>query len=351
MGILLAILKIIGIILLVILGLVILILLLVLFCPIGYRVEAVHNEELTEVNVTVRYLIVKAAGTFKKGEGLSYYAKILFYQILSSDDDEKSGKGKKKSGEKDKKKKKKGKKGENEEDELTDTGSDEDTPETFPDAESTAEADTDTDTDTDVTSDDEIIQEGILPTDEELELNLKEQKKLEKKKKKEAKKAEKARKKQEKKNQPKEPLSDKIDNVIDKIYDTLDNLNEKYEKAITKLDHIIQFLDRDYVQRTIKRAFKIIKRLFGTVKPKKSKGYLRLGLGSSADTGMILGKISAFYPLYGRWLEIDPDFYNKVIEANLDLKGRIYLFRIVGPAIRLLLTRDFWKTKKLASKI
>jgi hypothetical protein len=76
-----------------------------------------------------------------------------------------------------------------------------------------------------------------------------------------------------------------------------------------------------------------------------------MGLKSSADTGMMLGKIAAFYPMYGRWLTIEPDFYNKVIEGDIDIKGRIYLFRVVGPVLRMALTRDFWRTYKLAKKI
>mgnify|MGYP007070168258 CR=1 FL=1 len=95
----------------------------------------------------------------------------------------------------------------------------------------------------------------------------------------------------------------------------------------------------------------MLKRLLGTIKPKKSKGYLRFGLKSSADTGMMLGKAAAFYPLYGRWLTIEPDFYNKVIEADIDIKGRIYLFRVVFPVLRILISRDFWRTYKLSKKI
>ena len=131
----------------------------------------------------------------------------------------------------------------------------------------------------------------------------------------------------------------------------LDEADRKYNQLMTKMDHVIQFLDREYVQRTLKRFLKVMKRLFGTVKPKKSKGYVHYGLNSSADTGMVLGKVSAFYPLYGRWLTIEPDFYNKVIEGDIDVKGRIYLFRVVFPVLGIALTRDFWRTFKLAKKI
>jgi hypothetical protein len=145
--------------------------------------------------------------------------------------------------------------------------------------------------------------------------------------------------------------TDKFEEITDKADEKIDELDKKYEKAMTKYDHVMQFLERDYVERTIKRALKILKRLFGTIKPKKSKGYVHFGLGSSADTGMMLGKVSRFYPLYGRWLVLDPDFYNKGVEGDIDIKGRIYLFRIVGPALRMVLTRDFWRTYKLAKKI
>ena len=57
MGILLAVLKILGIILLVILGIVLLILLLILFVPICYRIKAVHNENETTADIKVSYLV------------------------------------------------------------------------------------------------------------------------------------------------------------------------------------------------------------------------------------------------------------------------------------------------------
>ena len=147
------------------------------------------------------------------------------------------------------------------------------------------------------------------------------------------------------------PISDVIDEALDKADNKIDDIDKKYVEILKKLDHVDQFIDKVYVQKTIKRALKIVKRLFGTIKPKKSKGYLHMGLSSAADTGMILGKLAAFYPLYGKWLTIDPDFYYKVIEGDIDIKGRIYLFRIVGPALFMVLTPSFWKTIKMAKKI
>ncbi len=397
MAILLMILKIIGIILLVILGLILLIILLVLFMPISYRISGVHNENDTKANVTVRYMIVKALAGFEKGTGLDYKVKILFFQLFP-----------KKEG---KKKKNEENIWENDEDmddasldDLSEGTSDVDSVPVAVDIEQTSvtdnaslqsdaeqtsgadnlllqsdieqtsgvdnslsQSDMEQTSGTDNTSLQSDVEQtsgadevSIMSDIDEIEASPEYQKELEKQEKeklRQQKKEEKLLKKQAEseggaKGAVEElGIGDRIDKLMDKVNDTLTNIDEKYQNAMVKADHVMQLLDREYTQRTLKRVLKIVKRLFGTIKPKKSKGYLHMGFGSSADTGDILGKISMFYPLYGRWLIIEPDFYYKVMEGELDIKGRIYLFRIVGPAIGMILTRDFWRTVKLAKKI
>ena len=82
MGIVLMILKIIGIVLLCILGLILLILLLVLFTPISYRVKAEHNDENTMAQAKFGFLVVNGKALYEKGQGFNYYVKLLFFKIL-----------------------------------------------------------------------------------------------------------------------------------------------------------------------------------------------------------------------------------------------------------------------------
>ena len=82
MGILLAVLKILGIILLVILGLVLLVLMLVLFVPICYRIKAVHNESETTADAKISFLVVKVKAHFDKVNKLDYGAWILFFKVF-----------------------------------------------------------------------------------------------------------------------------------------------------------------------------------------------------------------------------------------------------------------------------
>ena len=87
-SVLLTILKVIGIILLSIIGLVVLLILLILFCPISYRLSAVHNDEETTADVKVGFLIIKALANFTKGKGLDYCVKALFVKIFPRGDGE-----------------------------------------------------------------------------------------------------------------------------------------------------------------------------------------------------------------------------------------------------------------------
>ena len=45
------------------------------------------------------------------------------------------------------------------------------------------------------------------------------------------------------------------------------------------------------------------------------------------------------------------DFTKKVIEGDFHISGRFILGIIAGPLIRIAISRDFWKTYKLAKKI
>jgi len=352
-SVLLTILKVLGIILLSIIGLVVLLILLVLFCPISYRLSAVHNDEETTADVKVGFLIIKALANFTKGKGLDYSVKALFVKIFPHGDGDSDD--------------------ESDEDLLEEYLEEQDANEQDEDEQDTVEQDTEeisalpdpdfessdnteihenspeldeaealNEANDSIDSEEELVIDDISCDDEETDLSEEEIHSEDSSEKKSIK---------QKISDGIDKISDKADEVLDKTDEKLDLVDKKYNEIMVKVDHVLQFLDRDYVERTIERALKIVKRLFGTIKPKKSKGYLHMGLKSSADTGMMLGKIAAFYPMYGRWLTIEPDFYNKVIEGELDIKGRIYLFRVVGPALRMVLTRDFWKTYKLAKKI
>ena len=132
--------------------------------------------------------------------------------------------------------------------------------------------------------------------------------------------------------------------VIDKIEDNWDKMNRK-------MSHLQQFWERPATQRTWERLKKILGKWLKHLKPTKAKVDMHFGFTSPATTGSMLGYMARFYPLYGNWLTIYPDFYYKVFEAEGFVKGRIRIGTFAIPALFLYLRKDTRETIKLAKKI
>ena len=297
MAIFLTVLKILGIVILCILGLVLLIVLLVLFCPFRYTVGGEMYDEIG-ADASVRWLFIKVLVDYTKEKGLVYKLKLLGIPIYSSDKEPKEKKPEK---EKDKEET-----GSEAGTEAADTGKE--------DSEKPGTELAVTQDSTELTYSDDEPYEEVMGTEE------------------------------------KEGLFDKP-STKDKIDGIINNITKKKDEFELKMDHLDQFLDRPYVQRTIDRVKWALIVILKEIRPRSGKGYLHLGLENPADTGELLGAMSAFSWFIIGWLTFEPDFTKKVIEGDLHISGRIILGIIAGPLIRIAISRDFWKTYKLAKKI
>ena len=327
MAVVLTILKIIGIILLCILGLLLLLLLMVLFIPVRYRVNGAYTAENMYATAKVRWFIFRVIANYNKGDPMSVKAKVAWFTVYSM--------GVKK------------KEDEQhieielpplEENSSGDTAAgkkpEESGPETVPKPEAAEKPA------------DKPAEQPAATTGSAGEKPPKKPEAEEKKKK--------GKKKKEKKPKEPKPLEGKVEDSAEEKppeegpFDKLEAFRAKVE---TKRSHIEQFLARDATKRTIERGKKLLKKIFKHLKPTKGRIDLHMGLGSAADTGMILGKAAKFYPLYGKWLFITPNFYEKVIEAEGDIKGRIRIGTIAIPGLIFYLRKDTRRTIKLAKKI
>ena len=379
MGVFLTILKILGIVLASLLGLIILILLLVLYAPVRYRLSGAYNGDV-DGTVKVRWLFAGIKSTIVKNDeaGMSVLVKIKVFgipikkiQVIGGNKEDDSG-GKAKKAKKKEKVKKKNKNKKNDQEitvidpaapmpgemtpgEMTPGGTEEYKPgadgHVFSDL-----GDSKPDSGSGVTQGDASFADG------EQVLSEKERKKAEKKRKKAEKKAAKEAKKAAKiaakegnveggSEDEEKNIADRIDVIYDKTEEILGKVSEKTEMIRTKKNHIIEFFDRPYVQNTIKRGKKVLRRLFKNLLPRKGDVNLLLGLKNPSSTGQIVGKVSMFYPYYYRWLHLTPEFHEQKIEADLWCKGRIHIGSFAIPALFMYLSKDFKKTVNLAKKI
>ena len=312
LDILLLILKIIGIILAVLLGLVILIILTVLFVPIRYNIKASYydNKPSADVRVTALFHLVRFKLTYI--EGLKYRVKVLFFTVYSS---EKKDKAKTKKSRDDKRvgKKDSEKSVFDEEEEVIQDSPDE-ADVTYSTQDSVADGAPDSVSDsvnvTDSTSD-EKTDEPPKPVKKIREIT--------------------------------DRIKELYKSVKEKIVSILESIRTKKEDLSEKIDSFYETVNNEDNREFVRFLWEQIKKLLKIIKPKKGKLYVHYGMDDPETTGKIAMYLAVLYGLMGVDIHILPDFEQKIMEGELQLKGGIRLFGIVVIAIRVYMNKQFKK--------
>ncbi len=319
MGILLLILKIIGIILLSIIGLILFILLVVLITPVRYKISGSYKQSRPDISLCVHFWfhLVSFKAVYTK-EGQSAGLRIFFIR-------------------------KKMMSGHSSTPEAGDESSFDKLPE---DEESKADdggenAVQDTD-DANVTeaSADETAGEGSVKDTEKDEVYG-----AEDPEKNETAEPENEPDKEvegEKKEEPQTPI-DKIAGKVSKIIEKISGL---YAKVKKKADAIRWLLEQPPTKRLIKRSIKQLKKTVRSILPRKLKGVVTLGLEDPQMMGRICNYAGIFYPSMPKGFGFYPVFGEKIIDAEGLIKGRIILGALLGHLLKIVLCRDFFRTLK-----
>ena len=339
--------KIILMILAIILGLILLLTLIVLFAPVRYKIAARFDDDINVV-AKVRFLIVSVNIIFEKNEKkLDTFLRILGIKFNVGG---KEGKPKKE------KKKKLNKKSVRDEESVQSEVQPEQQAEASNElqpAEIVSESNqasesnsghlfTDEKTDASLSeddSDDELTAYDLWGDEETLD---EDEKKLFGRIKKLFKKSKKTVEDLEGKSEEevKETLYQKLEKKVNAISEKKAAIEKKYNR----------FQKFWNMKCTVKTREYIKKYLVGLVKhiaPKKIKGYVRYGFDEPCTTGQVTGYLSLMPFVYQKHFSVYPDFYEKVLEGDVTVKGRI----ILGYIARIVLKRYIWQTIKMARKI
>jgi hypothetical protein len=145
----------------------------------------------------------------------------------------------------------------------------------------------------------------------------------------------------------------KIKKIKDKIVDAIRSFIERIKKIFesisnikNKLVLIIDFIQVESNKEAFKITFQSIKKIIKHVLPKELKSELRFGTGDPCSTGQALGALGIVYSFYGDKVQITPDFENKVLEGKHDARGRIRLVTILIIVIKLILDKRFKQLTK-----
>ena len=151
---------------------------------------------------------------------------------------------------------------------------------------------------------------------------------------------------------------EKMADLFEKALDFLEKPGEAVEKAFytisrayDKMDLIKDLLDSPTFERAFLRAKKDLYLVLRHIMPGKIDADILLGIGDPASMGKLLAGVSVVNTFndYDIWLE--PDFENKVVEASVNIKGRIALWRLLLSAARVYFNKDIRKVKKRFDRI
>jgi hypothetical protein len=133
--------------------------------------------------------------------------------------------------------------------------------------------------------------------------------------------------------------------------DTLDEksneINKKYKKLEKKLNRYKKLWNLKCTVKTRKYLKKYLPSLAKHIGPRRIKGYVHYGFGDPAKTGQITGYISLLPFVYQKGFSLRPNFYEKVIEADVNIKG----YFMLGYILRIALKPYIWQTVKVARKV
>ena len=162
----------------------------------------------------------------------------------------------------------------------------------------------------------------------------------------------------ERKQQEKEKVSDKLSrfwNRCKKIVGSILEFPGKLKKKLTNIRLTFRgFYDKIKRWRTLWNEESTLaalhfltekgRKLIRHVLPRKIRGSITFGCEDPALTGQILGAVAIAYPLYGKGVAVYPRFEEKILEGQLQMKGRIVVACLLWQAWKIYRNPDVRKT-------
>ena len=125
-----------------------------------------------------------------------------------------------------------------------------------------------------------------------------------------------------------------------------DNKNKSLpEKILEKVKDIHYIITNDENKLIFMKMLEKVKKIIVHVMPKKIVGYFKFGFEDPSVTGQVLEILAVFYPLYKDDFKIIPMFYDEIIEVDISFKGRLRIFYAAYIGLLLWLNKKKIKTR------
>jgi len=117
------------------------------------------------------------------------------------------------------------------------------------------------------------------------------------------------------------------------------------EKILEKVKDIHYIITNDENKIIFMKMLEKVKKIIVHVLPRKISGYFKFGFEDPSVTGQVLEILAVFYPLYKDDFKIIPMFYDEIIEVDISFKGRLRIFYAAYIGLLLWLNKKKIKTR------
>lgn len=136
-------------------------------------------------------------------------------------------------------------------------------------------------------------------------------------------------------------LTDRLRERIRRLQLSIGILSNRIRILWLQKEQLMAFIHDEKNKKTFRLVKKQLKLLIRHVRPGKLKGSLTFGLEDPYLMGQILSGAALFYPLYHKSLKLTPVFEQQMIEGELFLKGRVRPGTLLFIGLRLLIHKNF----------
>lgn len=130
--------------------------------------------------------------------------------------------------------------------------------------------------------------------------------------------------------------------IVNKIRKLPSNIRDKRKQA----KEYIELLKSDMFKESICVVWENVVNLWSKLKPRYLSTKLHFGTSDPCLTGQILGVIAVFMGMTGYYIEVTPDFEEKVFEGRMEIKGRMQFVTLLKIIVRLYKDENIKKVVK-----
>ena len=132
----------------------------------------------------------------------------------------------------------------------------------------------------------------------------------------------------------------KKESILDKIEYKYKKIRDKLREIIRKKEKVLGFLTNEIHQAAFFKVVSELKRLLLRLRPQKIVGEIEFGFDDPAWTGQALAGISILYPYFADCFQVIPDFEEKKLRGQIEIKGKITAKNFAALGLHVILDKN-----------